>query len=155
MSGTISTLSERALIARIAARVGPLPDGIVLGIGDDAALVAPARGELIVLTSDSLVEDVHFRRAWTPPRHIGHKALAANLSDLAAMGAKPVACLLNLALPADLPLADFDAIADGFADLAGRSLVGARRTAAARLDLDAARGALSTGRARILRRMPC
>src|SRR5688572_21896778 len=82
---------------------------------------------LEVITTDSLVEGVHFRRDWSSPRSIGHKALAVNLSDLAAMGADPRASLLSLALPGDYLLADFDALIDGFVDLArasGAGLVG-------------------------------
>ncbi|MCR4375549.1 MAG: AIR synthase related protein, partial [Acidobacteria bacterium] len=100
---TISTLTERALIARIHARVPPAPDWVSLGIGDDAAVLVPERGCHDVVTTDALVEDVHFRRAWTTPRDLGHKALAVNVSDLAAMGAAPRGVLLSLALPPDLP----------------------------------------------------
>lgn len=115
---TISTLTERALIARIHARVPPAPDWVSLGIGDDAAVLVPERGCHDVVTADALVEDVHFRRAWSTPRDIGHKALAVTVSDLAAMGATPRGILLSLALPADLPLEDFDGLADGFLTLA-------------------------------------
>jgi thiamine-monophosphate kinase len=118
-------------VARLRARVGAPPAGIHLGIGDDAAVLEPARGELDVLTTDALVEGVHFRRDWTPAAAIGHKALAVNLSDLAAMGATPCASLLSLALPADFPVADFDALIDGFATLAetsGATLVGGNLT---------------------------
>ncbi len=110
---TIDTTGERALIQRLRARVGPPPACVLVGIGDDAAVIAPERGELDVLTTDSLVEDVHFRRAWTGARAIGQKAVAVNFSDLAAMGATPRAILLSLALPASLPLADFDDLLDG------------------------------------------
>ena len=76
------------------ARAGAPPAWVTVGIGDDAAVVEPERGELDVVTTDSLVEGVHFRRDWTAPASIGHKALAVNLSDLAAMGATPRASLL-------------------------------------------------------------
>lgn len=115
---TVATLGEHGLIDRIRARVPDGPRWVVLGIGDDAAVLEPARGELDVVTTDGLVEGVHFRREWTPPRAIGHKALAVNLSDLAAMGASPRAALLSLALPPALPLADFDEILDGLLALA-------------------------------------
>jgi thiamine-monophosphate kinase len=84
-------------------------------------VLAPIRGEAQVVTTDSLVEGVHFRRDWTPARAIGHKALAVNLSDLAAMGARPRVALLSLALPPEFPVDDFDALVDGFASLAERS----------------------------------
>ena len=83
------------------------------------------------MTTDSLIEDVHFRRAWTAPRAIGHKALAVNLSDLAAMGATPRACLLSLALPPSYALEEFDDLIDGVIALgaeSGAPLVGGNLT---------------------------
>lgn len=118
---TISDLGEQALIARVRARTPSAPDWVLTGIGDDAAVLQPARGRVDVLTVDSLVEDVHFRRAWSTPEDIGHRALAVNLSDLASMGAAPRAVLLSLALPALLPLDDFDGLLDGFLNLAARA----------------------------------
>jgi thiamine-monophosphate kinase len=128
---SISSLGEHALIARLRARVPTLPESVALGIGDDAAVLAPPRGEHVVVTTDSLVEDVHFRRAWTPMDAVGYKALAVNLSDLAAMGASPHAALLSLALPTDLPVEAFDRLLDGFLGLAETSktaLVGGNLT---------------------------
>ena len=93
---------------------------MVVGIGDDAAVVEPERNRLEVLSVDALVEGVHFDRRFTPPSAIGHRALAVNLSDLAAMGATPRLALLSLALPADLPLADFDQMIGELTALAGR-----------------------------------
>src|SRR5687768_7257305 len=124
---TISDLGEQALIARVRARTPSSPDWVLTGIGDDAAVLRPARGMVDVVTTDSLVEDVHFRRAWSTSRDIGHRALAVNLSDLASMGASPRALLLSLALPAQLPLDEFDGVIDGFLALAaqvGAPLVG-------------------------------
>ena len=115
---TVAELGEHALIARLRARVTSLPDHVELGIGDDAAAIAPPRSELEIITTDALVEGVHFRRDWTAPDAIGHKALAVNLSDLAAMGATPRAALLSLALPDTMPAGDFDALIDGFLALA-------------------------------------
>src|SRR5687768_18608439 len=63
--------------------------GLQLGIGDDAAVWQPAPDEQVVVTTDSLVEGVHFRRDWTDWESLGHKSLAVNVSDLAAMGARP------------------------------------------------------------------
>jgi thiamine-monophosphate kinase len=131
MSPSISTLGERELIARLRRRVPPPPAHVRVGIGDDAAVLAPARNMDDVLTTDSLVEGVHFRRDWSTAETIGHKALAVNLSDLAAMGATPRASLLSLALPADFPLADFDALLDGYLALSaasGMALVGGNLT---------------------------
>ena len=117
-SMTISDIGERALIERIRARVPPPPAWVPIGIGDDAAVIEPARGELEVVTTDCQVEDVHFRRAWMSMRDIGRKALAVNVSDLAAMGASPRVATLSLALPSSLPVADFDELLDGFMSLA-------------------------------------
>src|SRR5258706_5205384 len=117
---TVSDLSEAELVARIQARLPPPPDWLVVGIGDDAAVLERGRNRLEVLSGDALVEGVHFDRAFTPPGAIGHRALAVNLSDLAAMGAEPRLALLSLALPPALPCDDFDAIIGGLSELAAR-----------------------------------
>ena len=110
---TLAAFGERALIDRIRARTGPVPSWVTAGIGDDAAVVEPERGRLDVFTTDSLVEEIHFRRGWTTPEAIGAKAVAVNFSDLAAMGATPRAVLLSLALPTTTPVTDFDRLLDG------------------------------------------
>ena len=120
MGPTVDSVTERELIARIRGHLPPAPGWLLVGIGDDAAVVEPERNRVEVLTVDALVEGIHFDRAFVPPDAIGHRALAVNLSDLAAMGAAPRLALLSMALPADLPLADFDAIATGFCKLAAR-----------------------------------
>lgn len=71
---------------------------LALGVGDDCAILRPRAGEELLLTTDAVVERVHFTRDFSP-EEIGHKALAVNLSDLAAMGARPVAFLCALAFP--------------------------------------------------------
>jgi thiamine-monophosphate kinase len=73
-----------------------------VGIGDDAAVLSVRRGEELVVTTDFSLEDVHFRRAWHAPEAVGHKCLARGLSDIAAMGARPVAAFLSLAAPGEL-----------------------------------------------------
>jgi thiamine-monophosphate kinase len=81
-------------------RFGGRSRGLVRGIGDDAAVFRTARpGELWVATTDMLVEKVDFRAGWLRPEDLGHKALAVNLSDVAAMGAVPRYALAALALP--------------------------------------------------------
>jgi len=117
---TVACLSERELVARIRQQLAPAPDWLLLGIGDDAAVVEPLRNRVEVLSVDAIVEGIHFDRAFVPPEAIGHRALAVNLSDLAAMGAAPRLALLSMALPAALTIADFDAIAAGFAALAAQ-----------------------------------
>lgn len=109
---TVSDLTERALIARLRTRVPTTATHVLIGIGDDAAALAPARGMVDVITTDVLVEDVHFRRKWSSAADIGAKAVAVNVSDLASMGATPRSLLLSLVLPPTLPLDDFDALID-------------------------------------------
>jgi len=118
---TVADLGERALIARIRARVPPAPAWVTVGIGDDAAVVEPERGTLDVVTIDALVEGVHFDRTSTHGRDLGFKALAVNLSDLAAMGAAPRLAVLSLALPPTLPVASVDDLIDGVIELANRA----------------------------------
>jgi len=118
---TVSDLTEAELIERVRSRLRPAPAWMVVGIGDDAAVVEPERNRLEVLSVDALVEGVHFDRAFTPPAAIGHRALAVNLSDLAAMGATPRLALLSLALPDALEVEDFDAFIGGLAALAERA----------------------------------
>jgi thiamine-monophosphate kinase len=130
-SDPISSLGERAIIERIRARIPAQPSWVIIGIGDDAAVIEPERNMLEVLTTDAFVEGVQFDRAFVPPEDIGHKALAVNLSDLAAMGAAPRAALLSLMLPAAWPVAHLDALLDGMLALAQRariSLVGGNIT---------------------------
>jgi len=115
---TVADVSERELVARIQQQLPPAPPWVLVGIGDDAAIVEPERNRVEVLTVDAVVEGVHFDRAFVPPDAIGHRALAVNLSDLAAMGAAPRLALLSMALPSTLPLADFDGVVSGLASLA-------------------------------------
>lgn len=117
---TVGDIGERAIIERIRRRLAPAPAWVAIGIGDDAAVLRPERNRAEVITTDALVEGVHFDRAFVPPAAIGHKALAVNLSDLAAMGADPRAALLSLVLPPALPVADLDALLDGLLGLAAR-----------------------------------
>jgi thiamine-monophosphate kinase len=124
---TVGELGEHALIARIRTRLPAAPDFVVVGIGDDGAVLEPERNALEVITTDSQVEGVHFDQNFVGAADIGHKALAVNLSDLAAMGAAPRAALLSLVLPPDWPVAHVDALLDGLTALAERanvSLVG-------------------------------
>jgi thiamine-monophosphate kinase len=121
LAATVADCSERELIARIRQCLPPAPEWLLVGIGDDAAVAEPERNRVEVLTVDALIEGIHFDRAFVPPDAIGHRALAVNLSDLAAMGAAPRLALLSMALPATLPLAEFDGIVAGFTALAKRS----------------------------------
>ena len=91
-----------------------------MGIGDDAAVLS-SLGKETVLTTDTLVEDVHFRRWWCTPEDVGWKALAVNLSDVAAMGARPVAALVSLILPTQTPVSAVLGFYRGMRPLARRS----------------------------------
>ena len=95
----------------------------MVGPGDDAAVIEPERGALEVITTDAQVEGIHFDRRFVPPDAIGHRALAVNLSDLAAMGASPRAALLSLVLPDTLEVAAIDGLLDGLLRLAARHRV--------------------------------
>jgi thiamine-monophosphate kinase len=89
-----------------------------IGPGDDAAVIEPERGALDVLTTDAVVEGIHFDRAFVSLDAVGHRALAVNLSDLAAMGARPRAALLSLVLPEALDVDGIDHLLDGLLALA-------------------------------------
>ena len=105
MDGTeLMDLSEEELleaIRRVLSGTGP---EVRVGVGDDAAVLAPTGGELVV-TTDVLVEDVHFLRSSTGARDLGHKAIVVNVSDIAAMGASPRAAVCALTLPHDVEAA--------------------------------------------------
>ncbi len=122
---TARDLGEFGLIAAVVARL-PIGPGVLLGPGDDAAVVAAPDGR-VVATTDVLVEGVHFRRDWSTGYDVGRKAAAANLADVAAMGATATALLVGLVAPADLPVDWALALAAGLRDeaaLVGASVVG-------------------------------
>ena len=120
---TVADLGEAAVIERIRRRTPSPPDWVPIGIGDDAAVVEPARGALDVVTTDALVEGIHFDRSFVPAADVGHRALAVNLSDLAAMGATPRVAVLSLVLPAATTVADLDGMIEGLLALAARHRV--------------------------------
>jgi thiamine-monophosphate kinase len=97
----IASIRSRALRNGFGGKSGALR----LGIGDDCAILRPAAGHEIVVTTDLSLEGVHFRRDWHSPESVGHRCLARGLSDLAAMGAKPLGAFLSIALPAELTAA--------------------------------------------------
>lgn len=111
-------MDEFALIDQFFAGRGVQRDDVRLGIGDDAAVTCSAAGFELVIATDTICEGTHFLPA-TPPHALGHRCLAVNLSDLAAMGAEPLWCTLALSLPAAEPdwVGQF---ADGFFALAER-----------------------------------
>ena len=93
-------MTEFGFIDHIKELFAALPDNGFEGIGDDCAVLPVGEGESLVFTTDMLAEGVHFLRPATSPRELGRKSLAVNLSDVASMGARPVATLLSLSLPA-------------------------------------------------------
>jgi thiamine-monophosphate kinase len=98
----------------------PPGPGTIIGIGDDAAVLA-APDSRVVATMDLLVEGRHFRRDWSGPAEIGGKAAAQSLADVAAMGATPTAVLLGLAGPRDLPVSWAEDLATGVAQECARA----------------------------------
>ena len=139
-ASTLADLGERALIARIARRAGRTPGrDWALRIGDDAAILRPRAGDELVFSTDAFVEGSHFRFGRESARTIGRRALVANLSDLAAMGAEPVGALLALSAPRTGAVADFDGIVAGLlheAERFGCPLVGGNLTHARTWSLD-------------------
>jgi thiamine-monophosphate kinase len=115
---SVGELGERRLIERIRQRFAASPRTLLVGIGDDAAVTAPARGALEVLTTDALVEGIHFDLAYSSFSDIGFKALAVNASDIAAMGGTPRFALLSLMLPEHMAAENVDALLDGFEEMA-------------------------------------
>ncbi|MGH9341640.1 MAG: thiamine-phosphate kinase [Acidobacteriota bacterium] len=113
-------MSEFNLIDWVRNQPQDLPSSLIKGIGDDCAVLDPGFARRMVVTTDVLVEDVHFRRRWINPYFLGRKAMAVNLSDLAAMGARPYGCLLGLALPSDLTRGYFPEFMRGFLEEGGR-----------------------------------
>jgi len=114
----LSEIGEFGLINRFSPPfLHGLPAGVV-GIGDDAAIIDRGGGEALLVTTDTLVEEIHFLRAKTSPRDLGEKSLAVNLSDIAAMGGTPTSALLALGLPRDTSVEWIDEFFAGLHDLA-------------------------------------
>ena len=131
---TLADLGEFGLIAELSARFAQ-NDLVLIGPGDDAALVAVPDSRALVST-DLLVESRHFRRDWASARDIGRKAVAQNLSDINAMGGRATVLTVGLAAPADLPVSWVLELADGMAEeaaLVGASVVGGDLTRADQL----------------------
>lgn len=98
-----------------------IASSIITGIGDDAAVFRGNSGKETIVSVDLLIEDIDFRRTTTPPYLLGHKALAVSLSDLAAMGSRPLFALVSIGVPEDVWQTDFvDRMYDGWLNLANR-----------------------------------
>lgn len=126
MLGDKNKTDEFSRIASIEAQVGPAGARTLIGIGDDTAVVRPSQHPMLLCT-DAMVENVHFDRRWISARDLGHKALAACLSDLAAMNGHPLHALFSLALPktvADSFLDEFFKGASALAQETGCDIIG-------------------------------
>ena len=149
---SIAEAGEFGLIARVVARLETGPTTL-LGPGDDGAVVAAPDGR-IVASTDVLVEGRHFRRDWSSGADVGHRAAAANLADIAAMGAVPTALLVGLCAPTDLDVTWAEELADGLSDeaaLVGASVVGGDMSASPTLTVAVTALGDLGGRAPVLR----
>ena len=149
---TIAELGEFGLIDRIRGRAGSRrASGVVIGIGDDAAVLRARGGEDVVLSTDACVEGVHFDWSIQTARAVGRRALVANLSDLAAMGARPLGFTCAMSAPPSLPLRRFDDLLGGMLEEAsahGCPLVGGNLTRSRQLQISiAVVGAVRRGHA--------
>jgi thiamine-monophosphate kinase len=113
MAGKMA-LSELGIIKRIRQHSQKGSEELLLGIGDDCAVIRRGGGLVELVTTDTMVEKVHFDPAWHSPQLLGRKAAAVNLSDVAAMGGQPRYCLLSLALPGDFAESWLDQFMAGF-----------------------------------------
>ncbi len=117
----LSDIGEFGLIDRIGRALGEgLPDGVT-GIGDDCAVIPASGTECLLVTTDMLVEGTHFLIGSISPRDLGHKSLAVNLSDIAAMGGRPDWAFVSLAVPPETPLMFLDGFYAGLRALARRN----------------------------------
>lgn len=117
-SPTLGQLGEFGVIDRLV-RGHVQPDAVLLGPGDDAAVVSAADGRNVVST-DMLVADRHFRLDWSTPHDVGRKAIAQNAADIEAMGGRATAFVVGFGAPADTPTGDAAALVDGMWDEAAR-----------------------------------
>ncbi len=109
----VSELGEHGLILRIRTAAGAEAPGVAVGIGDDCAVLTLPDSVRLLATTDLLLEDIHFRRRYACPADIGWKAMAVNLSDIAAMGGTPRFALVALACPAETGVEEIDAFYEG------------------------------------------
>jgi thiamine-monophosphate kinase len=135
----VSSVGEFGLIDRLRDALGrPADDALVQGVGDDAAVYRIGDGRVHVVTTDLLVEGVHFDRTFVPMRYLGWKAVAVNVSDVAAMNARPRWVTVGLGLPNNVSVEQLEAMYEGMAEACaafGCVVVGGDTVAAARLTL--------------------
>ena len=109
----ISQLGEFGLIDRLAKNITTKNPTTIQGIGDDCAVLAPTEGMRTVVTTDLLMEGIHFDLTYVPLRHLGYKAIMVNLSDVFAMNAKPLQVTVSLAISSKFQVEDIEALYDG------------------------------------------
>lgn len=132
-------LGEGVLIRNIRERFGASAGELPVGIGDDAAIINVPSGHSLVFCSDLLAEDTHFIRGLHPADSIAYKAIAANVSDIGAMGGMPMHCLISLAAPGDLDWEWFDGFFQGVENACRQfdiSLVGGDSASSDRIFVD-------------------
>lgn len=148
MTRTVSDLGEWAVIDLITGRIGAAPEGEIWS-GDDAAIIQ-SPGDPIVLTTDVLVEGVDFDFGYCPPQDVGWKAMAVNVSDVAAMGGVPRSAVATLSLRPDTSIVDVESLLDGFLGAAeewGIKVVGGDVSSALEISISVSMlGALPGGR---------
>ena len=113
----LEELGEHGLIRRIQKRFKSKDRSIVVGIGDDAAIINPSPGKSLIISTDTLREDIHFKKKFYSPSDIGWKAVAVSVSDIAAMGGIPRFLLLSIAVPDKTIVKDIDGLLNGVKDI--------------------------------------
>jgi len=134
----VTDVGEFGLIERIKEVLAPGAERVEVGIGDDAAAFATTEGSLQLITTDSLIEHVHFDRTYTPMRHLGYKAISVNVSDIAAMNGVSRVATVAIGLPNSISVEMVEALYAGMRDAAegyGLSVVGGDTTASHKLVL--------------------
>lgn len=120
----LTEIGEFGLIGRIRSDLENFQKGAIIGIGDDTAAIEISSEDLLLFTTDTLVEDVHFKWNYTSPFQVGQKALAVNVSDIAAVGGRPTYCLVSLGLPQDTEASLVDDLYKGLKETASLYKVG-------------------------------
>jgi len=128
----LKDIGEFGFIDRIQPETLTSPENVIKGIGDDCSVCRATRNRVILLTTDMLVEGVHFQLASIPPYKLGRKSIAVNLSDIAAMGGTPKEALVSIAIPDTVPVDTLDVVYEGMKSMAREfdvNLVGGDTTA--------------------------
>ena len=114
----IKDIGEFGLIDLLARQVPAPSDRVVKGIGDDTAVIRPEQGKLVLMTTDMIIEDVHFSLRYTPLRAVGWKALAVNISDIAAMGGTPAYAVVAVGIPPNMEAGMIEELYSGLGECA-------------------------------------